>query len=105
MVRFLVIALAIFVLYKLFANDIKRKVQGNKQTDAKGEAKQAETGELTKDPVCGTYVSVADSITVRDGETLHHFCSYECRDTFLKKLEQGGREIPAKTPNSDEDDE
>jgi YHS domain-containing protein len=39
-------------------------------------------GELKKDPVCGTYVSVNASITKRvNGETLH-FCSADCRDKF-----------------------
>jgi len=39
-------------------------------------------GELKKDPVCGTYVSTAASVTrtVR-GEVLH-FCSKECRDKY-----------------------
>jgi YHS domain-containing protein len=40
-------------------------------------------GELRKDPVCGTYVSTAASITrtVR-GEVLY-FCSKECRDKYV----------------------
>jgi YHS domain-containing protein len=40
-------------------------------------------GELKKDPVCGTYVSTAASITrtVR-GEVLY-FCSKECRDKYV----------------------
>lgn len=38
------------------------------------------SGELKRDPVCGTYISAASSIkkTV-SGETLH-FCSEACRD-------------------------
>ncbi len=40
-------------------------------------------GELKKDPVCGTYVSPAVSITRKDkGETVY-FCSPECRDRYL----------------------
>ena len=31
---------------------------------------------------------------VRDGEKVHRFCSYECRDKFLQRLEEGGRELP-----------
>jgi YHS domain-containing protein len=39
-------------------------------------------GELKKDPVCGTYVSVAASFTrTVHGEVLH-FCSRECRDRY-----------------------
>jgi uncharacterized protein len=40
-------------------------------------------GELKKDPVCGTYVSAADSLTrTVKGETFY-FCSPECRDKYL----------------------
>jgi YHS domain-containing protein len=39
-------------------------------------------GELKKDPVCGTYVSVGASVTrTVDGQVLH-FCSKECRDKY-----------------------
>lgn len=39
-------------------------------------------GELKKDPVCGTFVSIALSVTrTVNGEVLH-FCSPECRDKY-----------------------
>lgn len=39
-------------------------------------------GELKKDPVCGTFVSVDASVTKRvNGETVH-FCSAACRDKY-----------------------
>ncbi len=40
------------------------------------------TGELKKDPVCGTYTAAATSLqqTV-DGQTFY-FCSTQCRDKF-----------------------
>jgi YHS domain-containing protein len=41
------------------------------------------TGELKKDPVCGTYVSASASLSrTVNGETLY-FCSPECRDKYL----------------------
>ena len=44
------------------------------------------TGELKKDPVCGTYTAAATSIqqTVQ-GETFY-FCSAQCRDKYLASL-------------------
>jgi YHS domain-containing protein len=39
-------------------------------------------GELKKDPVCGTYVSEAASITKRIGGEMLHFCSVTCRDKY-----------------------
>lgn len=44
------------------------------------------TGELKKDPVCGTYTAVASSIqqTIR-GQTFY-FCSPKCRDKYVASL-------------------
>lgn len=39
-------------------------------------------GELKKDPVCGTYVSVAASVTRSVNGQVVHFCSKECRDRY-----------------------
>ena len=39
-------------------------------------------GELKKDPVCGTYVSVAASVTRSINGQLVYFCSKECRDRY-----------------------
>lgn len=39
-------------------------------------------GELKKDPVCGTYVSTAASITRSVNGEILHFCSKECRDKY-----------------------
>jgi YHS domain-containing protein len=41
-------------------------------------------GELKKDPVCGTYVSTAASVTrTVDGQVMH-FCSQACSDQYPK---------------------
>ena len=101
MLKFVIIALGIFIVYKLFANDFVHKKQKSNDKEKKTMEKRKAAGELSKDPVCGTYVSIDDSITVRDGEKVYHFCSYDCRDRFLKELEQGGRELP-KGDNDDE---
>jgi YHS domain-containing protein len=37
---------------------------------------------LKKDPVCGTYVSAATSLTRTVNGSVLHFCSKECRDKF-----------------------
>ena len=39
-------------------------------------------GELKKDPVCGTYVSAALSVTRKVNGEMVHFCSHECRDKY-----------------------
>ena len=47
----------------------------------------AKEGVLVKDPVCGTYVSRDSDIRIKDGGEVRCFCSYECRDKYLKELQ------------------
>lgn len=83
MIRWLIIALAIFLLFKLFTGDKKvKEAKGKKQ-----EEKLVASGEMVKDPMCGAFVEKDGPIRIRSGETVHSFCSYECRDKFLKQLE------------------
>jgi YHS domain-containing protein len=44
------------------------------------------TGELKKDPVCGTYIATATSIKERLGGETVHFCSQQCRDKYVDSL-------------------
>ena len=97
MIKALLVVLALVVLYKLFTNDKTRK---NKE-DVKERERKVASGEMVKDPMCGSYVEVQGSLTVKDGNKTIHFCSYDCRERFLRELEQSGRAIPER--NSDDD--
>ena len=88
--KLVMIGIAAYVLYKLFTNEKGRK----DKSDVKVKERKIATGEMVKDPICGSYVDVDASIKVRDGKKLHHFCSYECRQKFLEELEGEGRDIP-----------
>jgi len=44
------------------------------------------SGELKKDPACGTYISAATSIKETVGGQTFHFCSKECRDKYVASL-------------------
>lgn len=83
LLRLLIFVAAGFILYKLFTGD-KKKKEGRSQKETE---KMAASGQMVKDPICGTYVSKDSDIRVREGETVHSFCSYECRDKFLKQIE------------------
>jgi YHS domain-containing protein len=41
------------------------------------------TGELKRDPVCGTYIATSTSLKHGDGPETVYFCSAACRDKFL----------------------
>ncbi|BDQ32681.1 hypothetical protein JCM14722_02230 [Pseudodesulfovibrio portus] len=82
LLKFIIIGVAIFIVYKLFMGDKKKKsMQSEKVVKQKVAA-----GEMVKDPICGTYVERDGSIRVREGEKVRVFCSYECRDKYLKQI-------------------
>ena len=83
MLKFVILAAVAFILYKMLTNDKKKKVHDKKQKDEK----LAEEGVLVKDPVCGTYVSKDSDIRIKEGGEVKCFCSYECRDKYLKMVE------------------
>jgi YHS domain-containing protein len=82
MLKFVVLAVACFILYKLITNDKKKKVEVKQNKDQE----LAKEGVLVKDPVCGTYVSKDSDIRIKEGEQVRCFCSYECRDKYLKMI-------------------
>lgn len=98
MMKWLLIAVALFVLYKLITGERFKKVKD----DTKIKEKKIASGELVKDPACGTYVDVDSSIKVRDGNKVYHFCSYECRQKFLEELSGEGRDIPQLNKKDDD---
>ena len=81
--KFVIFAVAAFVLWKMFAGDMKRR----KQDAQKEQETLIAKGEMVKDPVCGSYVSIDNAVKAREGEKVLHFCSYECRDKYLGQIE------------------
>ncbi|MDR3044649.1 MAG: transcriptional regulator [Desulfovibrio sp.] len=92
MLKWLLLIAAGYFLYRLVTNEARKK----SKDDKKQKEEMVATGEMVRDPICGAYIDANAGITVRDGEKTYRFCSYECRDNFLKQLESGGREIPAR---------
>ena len=41
------------------------------------------TGELKRDPVCGTYTAAATSLKQTFGKETFYFCSPQCRDKYV----------------------
>lgn len=87
MLKWLVIIVAGFILYKMFTMDKKKK----SQIADKEKSERIKTGDMVKDPVCGKYIPTNSDIRVRKGETVHRFCSYECRQQYLQSI---GVEVP-----------
>lgn len=87
LVKVLIFALVAYALYRLFMNDRKKK----SENDAEKQEHLVATGEMVRDPVCGAYVEAEGGITVRNGEKVEHFCSYECREKYLRRIQDQGK--------------
>ncbi|MBU1040654.1 MAG: transcriptional regulator [Proteobacteria bacterium] len=88
--KLLIVFICGFVVWKLFMGDKRYK---QNKAEEKTENLQA-SGEMVKDPVCGAYVSKNSDIRVRQGDVVLNFCSYDCRETYLKRIqgsEEGGK--------------
>ncbi len=84
MLKFVVIAIAGYFLFKLIMGDKRKKAE----TISQKNKDLAAEGIMIKDPVCGTFVPKDTDIRVKQGSDVHCFCSYECRDTYVKQLEE-----------------
>lgn len=89
MIRLILLGIAIYIIYRLFANDFFRKKKRMEEAEKENIQQKVADGEMAKDPECGTWVDIASSISVREGSKQYYFCSYECRDKFLARLESG----------------
>ena len=89
MIRLVVILLASILLITvlravvgLILKGFADLVRGGNQRPASGpgQAQVPLSGELKRDPVCGTFVSTTSSVKKTAGGQVLHFCSVECRD-------------------------
>ncbi len=81
MIRLILIAAAVYLIYRFFW---KRKPK----IPFPGRSRETTHEDvLVQDPCCKTYVPKGQAITLKhEGETLY-FCSPECRERFLSKGE------------------
>lgn len=91
MIKWVVIILCVWFLFKLLTNDSKKKTEKKQENMEKKYA----AGDMVKDPICGAFVSKDQQIRVKNGDSVEYFCSYDCRDKYIKQLEEGTKEIAA----------
>jgi YHS domain-containing protein len=87
MMRFLIVEVLLPLLVLWLVRNLIRSLFGGLHSSvARQPPQKAPTihtgGELKKDPVCGTFVSVDASVTKRVNGELVHFCSPACRDKY-----------------------
>lgn len=90
MIRFffirLVVPLLLLFLVRAILRSVFQSFRATMQQPPKTTEQQPPTvpagGELKKDPVCGTYVSTATSVSRNVNGSVVYFCSKECRDRY-----------------------
>ncbi|HUA64040.1 MAG TPA: hypothetical protein VML19_35170 [Verrucomicrobiae bacterium] len=75
----LLILLLRSIITSLFGRPRRRQ---ESRGPARGAPQVPQGGELRRDPVCGTFVSTAVSLTKTVKGEVVYFCSKECRDKF-----------------------
>jgi len=89
MIRFFFIRLVVPLLLLFLVRSVLRSIfqsframQQPPQDTARNAPTVPAGGELKKDPVCGTYVSPAASLSRNVNGSVVYFCSKECRDRY-----------------------
>jgi YHS domain-containing protein len=60
--------------------------RANQQSPQRQQNQVPLSGELKKDPACGTYIAAATSIHENVGGETFYFCSKQCRDKYVASL-------------------
>ena len=82
MIRYLLIAILILVLARVFwrvMDGILEAAGGTTRSRRKAAAVK-----LVRDPVCGTFVAPSTALSADAGGTTHYFCSDKCRSEFKR---------------------
>jgi YHS domain-containing protein len=74
-IRIIIILLVIRALWRLIAG-VLEGLHG-------APPRQRGSVPLARDPICGTFVVPGRALTSSAGDTLHYFCSEDCRRKFL----------------------
>lgn len=84
MIRFILLAGLIFLLYKIISRSAKSVKPG---TNGNSQSRSRSTGgeDLMEDPVCHTYVPVSQAFKKEISGKDYYFCSEKCRDKYTSE--------------------
>ncbi len=86
MLRFVILAILIFLAYRLISGTLRGGEKDEKKPElAEGDSKVSDV--LVEDPVCHTLIPRQQAVHLRHNGENVYFCSEECCDIFLKKGE------------------
>ena len=81
--RILIIAILLYILYRLLIGPRKKKVHENKQSE--GSSGGAIQDVLVEDPVCHNYIPKGQAVQLHHNKQIFYFCSNKCCEMFLEK--------------------
>jgi len=70
----------------IIAKGLSGAAQANRPAQRSSGQQVPLSGELKKDPACGTYISAASSIKETVAGQTFYFCSKQCRDKYVGSL-------------------
>jgi YHS domain-containing protein len=86
LVRFLIWALLLLVVWRALRSLFAGIAQGASSPPRSPSPGPPAKGELmVRDPVCGTFVLPSRSVSIRDRNGTHHFCSDRCRQAYQQR--------------------
>jgi len=82
--RLIVLAILVYVLYRLFKSWSTKRMTYSRQTPSRGHRNEVDDV-MVQDPQCGAYFPSRKAVRAEvDGRRLE-FCSEQCRDEYLAK--------------------
>lgn len=58
-----------------------------RQSESQQSEKRKQAAMMVLDPECGNYIHENDALHADIAGKRHHFCSRECRDAYLRKIQ------------------
>jgi len=85
--RVILLAALLFTLAWAFWRLVDGVIEtfGGTTDKSKRKRRGAPAVKLTRDPVCGTWVTPTDARFLQSGSTVYYFCSDECRRKFQSR--------------------
>ncbi|RLB06862.1 MAG: hypothetical protein DRG59_07240 [Deltaproteobacteria bacterium] len=87
--RFAILILVIFFLYRYFRKKKTRKDWPDGQFGPGRTYNDGTFEEMVEDPYCKVFIQKGRAIKERIGTRTYYFCSKECRDRYLEKMKTG----------------
>jgi YHS domain-containing protein len=85
-IRFILLAVLLLLVARAFWKVVDSVMEAaGAPRSARGGRTQNPSVRLVRDPVCGTHVPAASSLSLTKGGTTHYFCSEQCRAAFSKR--------------------